>query len=143
LLTYLTNINEIDLSGCASLIASSLGTNNASGHIVLPQLQYLTSLSLNGANVTQTIDLTNCTAITDVDFRNSNAGIILSSGSPITSLRLGQPTNVSITNPRTLGETGTTFSIQNSSSLSNVILNGCNITNVRGFTLFDTLYQTV
>lgn len=143
LLTYLTNINAIDLSGCASLIASSLGTNNASGHIVLPQLQYLTSLSLNGANVTQTIDLTNCTAITDVDFRNSNAGIILPSGSPITSLRLGQPTNVSITNPRTLGETGTTFSIQNSSSLSNVILNGCNITNVRGFTLFDTLYQTV
>ena len=57
LFTHLSNINAIDLSGCNSLLTSSITTNN-----VFPSMSWLHSINITGCtNMSGVIDFSSCT----------------------------------------------------------------------------------
>ena len=144
LLQYLQNISEFNFSGCSHLDQSSLGSIS-SGVISVVNLPNLITLNLNGTPITNVLDLTNCPNIEILDTRNTNAGVKLASGSPMTSLQLGSPSVVDIKNPKYL--TKSNVSIQNSNNIEKISLINVNIgdlsvpASVNGFGIFNILYS--
>jgi hypothetical protein len=115
LLKYLPNINGLIFDGCSNVqpTGSSFGTyDSQTNTLVFETLPNLTTLSFANCNASDTgiLDLTGCENITSLDLRGTQVGIKLAN-SKVSSLQLGSPISVSITNPRTLGESGTTFTI--------------------------------
>ena len=144
LLQYLQNVSEFNFNNCSSLDQSSLGTIT-SGVISVLSLPTLTTLKLNGAPITNVLDLTNCPNIETLDTRNNSAGIILATNSPITSMQLGSPSKVDIRNPRYLVKNNVT--IQSSVNITDISLINVNIgdistpASVQGFGIFNILYS--
>ena len=144
LLQYLQNISEFNFNNCSSLDQSSLGVIT-SGVISVLSLPTLKTLKLNGAPITNVLDLTNCPNIETLDTRNNSAGIILATSSPITSIQLGSPSRVDIRNPKYLTNSG--ISIQSSVNLGDINLVNVNIGDLTtpaqlyGFNIFNTLYS--
>ena len=130
--TYLPNITSIDLTGCTALQdnASVFNFSNISG---------LTSVSLNGCSaLLGVVDLTGALGVTSLDLRGTTCGVAIPQGSAITTLQLGTPTSVSITQPASLTSGG--ISIQSSSGLNSLSIQlGSNATG--GFTMFNNLYN--
>lgn len=140
LLTYLPNISSLNFDGCSSLVQASLGTIN-NGVLTFYPSSSLTTFSANGAPITNIVDFSGCPNLDSIDLRNTYAGIILPNQSRVSSIQLGSPSKVSITNPTQIGNSGTTFTIQDSQYLNDISLVNCNTTTVHGFTMFNTLYQ--
>lgn len=142
LLQYLYNIGTLNFTNCSQLDQSSLGPI-VQGKISMVALPTLTTLILNNTPITYTVDLTDCPNVTSVDLRNTQGGIKLVSGSPITTLQLGTPSTVDIPNPKYLSS----VSIQSSANLDNINLVHVNVgdlttpAQLRGFNIFNTLYS--
>lgn len=84
--------------------------------------------------------MSGCTKLTTLDTRDTSVGIALPSGSVITTLQLGSPISFVANNLSTLGEQGTTYSIQSSANLDDLRLVNINQQSVKGFTVFDNIY---
>lgn len=138
LLKYLPNITQLDFSECSNLGAESLGMYN-NGVLTFEGMNKLTHISFNDSSLSYVVDFSNCPYLTNIDLRNTRAGIILSNGNRVSSLQLGSPGTVSITGPQILGDVGTTVTIQSSQYLDNIELVNCNTTNLHGFAIFNTL----
>ena len=128
--TYLPNVTSIDLTGCTNL------QENAS---VFTNIPNVTSISLNGcAQVAGNVNLTGANSISSLDLRNSTVGVVVPSGCPITTLQLGNPYSVSITEPLSLTASG--ISIQSESNLSDLSIQ-LSQSSTGGFAMFNTLYN--
>ena len=103
-------ITSIILDGLTSITLTDLITGN--NQLDVSNISSLTSISLNGCTGLNgsVLNLTDSPQITSVDLRGTSTGITLVN-SRITSLQLGSPASVSITNPTALGDSGTTFTI--------------------------------
>ena len=138
LLKYLPNVSSLNFSNCLSLGADSLGIVN-NGILTFQAMDKLTSVNFNGSSISYNVNFGNCPNLTTIDLRNTRANITLTNGNKVTSLKLGSPTSVSITGPQTLGNSGTTLSIDSSTNLDNIELVNCNSNNLKGFTMFNIL----
>ena len=142
LLQYLQNVSSLNFENCSQLDQTSLGPLT-SGVIRVVSLPVLETLNVNGTSITATLDLTDCPNVTTLDARNSQAGVKLSTSSPITSLRLGSPHIVDITNPKYLNS----ISIQDDTYLDSINLVNVNTGDLTtpaqlcGFNIFNTLYS--
>jgi hypothetical protein len=115
LIKYMPNITGLIFDGCSNVTptGTSFGTYDSSTKtLTFEALPNLTTLSFANCNASDTgiLDLTGCENITSLDLRGTQVGIKLAN-SKVSSLQLGSPISVSITNPRTLGESETTFTI--------------------------------
>lgn len=140
--TYMKYITSITLDGLTQITLNDLATGN--NQLDVSNITSLTSISLNGCTGLNgsILDLTTSPYITDIDLRGTSAGITLVN-SRVTSLQLGSPISVSITNPTVLGDSGTTLTIQDSTNLTDITLVNVNTTNVHGFNTFNILTSAV
>lgn len=141
ILLYTNNITSLILDGCTQVQAVdpvSLRSNFDFSNI--PNVQTLSANGCTGLNG-QLLDLTDCVSLRSLDIRNTSAGISLPDGTIIQSLQLGSPYYISIKNPTVLGNSGTTFSIQNNSNITTLILQGINASNPKTFNMFGIIYS--
>ena len=139
--TYMKYITSITLDGLTQITLNDLATGN--NQLDVSNITSLTSISLNGCTGLNgsVLDLTTSQYITSIDLRGTSAGIVLVN-STVSSLQLGSPISVSISNPTVLGDTGTTFTVEDSVNLNTVELVNVNTTNIHGFNAFNILYNT-
>ena len=140
--TYMKYITSITLDGLTQITLNDLATGN--NQLDVSNIASLTSISLNGCTGLNgsVLDLTASPYVTSIDLRGTSAGITLVN-SRVTSLQLGSPISVSITNPTVLGDSGTTLTIQDSTNLTDITLVNVNTTNVHGFNAFNILTSAV
>lgn len=137
---YTKYITSVILDGCTAIPLTDISTSAT--ELDFSNMQYMTSLSINGCSGLGNglLDLSANPEITSIDTRGTTVGIKLVN-SKVSSLQLGSPSAVSIINPTILGNSGTTFTIQDDQYLNNIKLEGCNISELHGFSLFNTLYN--
>ena len=138
--TYMKYITSITLDGLTQITLNDLATGV--NQLDVSNITSLRSISLNGCTGMNgsTLDLSSSPRITYIDLRNTSAGIKLAN-SQVSTLMLGSPLCVSITNPSVLGDTGTVFSIQDSQNLNTIELVNVNTSQSHGFTTFYTLME--
>jgi hypothetical protein len=106
LVKYMPNVTGLVFTGCTNVspTGSSFGTYDSSTRtLTFETLPKLTTLSFENCNAQDVgiLDLTNCPNITTLNLTGTQVGVILA-GSSVTSLALGSPSLVSITNPVSL-----------------------------------------
>lgn len=136
---YVPYVTSLVLDGCSRLYKQDPITLLDS--LDFSNLTRLTSASFNGCtNLIGTLDFTNCTELDSLDARNTSLGVILPQMSKITSLQLGSPTEIRITQPTVLGNVGTVYTMQSETNLTNVELININQQGVKGFSVFNNLF---
>ena len=136
-LRYIPNVTSLNFQGCTSLTKLD---SNLANNIDFILNTSLVTLNLNGCIGLngEELDLSYCTSMTTLDTRNTSIGVTLPAS--ITNFQLGSPIKVIASSPTTLGEAGTTYSMQSIQNLEDLELVNVNTTNVHGFTVFNTLY---
>ena len=146
-LKYIPNVTILNFEGCTSL---GIQDTNHYNNFDFTQSSNLTSLNLKGCTGLngQYLDLRPCANLTTLDTRNTSIGVLLGNATTsaslktkISTLHLGSPIKLVIDGATVLGQSNTTFDIQSSSNLTELQLNGINDTAVKGYTLFDTIYN--
>ena len=139
-LRYIPNVTAITFEGCTGLVKTEVTSlQNNLDFSLCSNLESLVLKGCTGLNG-QEVDLSGCTKLTTLDTRGTSVGIALPSGSVITTLQLGSPISFTANNLATLGEQGTTYSIQSSANLNDLRLVNINQQSVKGFTVFDNMY---
>lgn len=149
LIRHLTNVQRLIFTGCYNILptGSYFGEyNNSTQTLLFQEMPHLTEISFNGCNANDNsiIDLTNCPSITKLDLRGTQAGINLVNSS-ISTLQLGSPKVVVITNPKVLTKDG--ISIENTNNLDTIKLSNINVgdasqyvtSSMHGYNVFDKL----
>lgn len=141
ILNYIPYVTSLVFDGCSELLMQDANTMTTS--FDFSNMPNLTSVSMNGCNkVIGILDFTSNPQLEYLDTRNTTLGVIFPSQSRISTLYLGSPTSVVISNPLFLGSSGTTYSVQSKTNLENVQINTENSISPKGFTIFNSLYPS-
>lgn len=134
---YLPNITGIKLDGLTIPSQSSDSGVNIT-NIDVTGLTKLQKFSIqNCVNLTQDIDLTSCTNITQVDASGTSINVSVPQNAPLTKYKLGSPTFVRLVNPTVLSPDN--IDVENPSNL--VEINMTNFPNNKSFTAFNNVTQ--
>ena len=134
---YTKYITGINLSGCSAITLVNATTGQ--DELDFSQILNLQTLNLSGCSgLTGELDLSNVSTLTTLNTQNNNVGVKLVN-SNITTLQLGSPTSLIIKNPTSLGNSGTTFSIQSKNNLNSLELEEINNTSVHTFEIFNII----
>jgi len=96
----------------------------------------LTSLSMVGCiGLTDDIDLTTCSEITQVDASGTTVNVLVPTGTKVTKYEVGAPTSISLINPTSLTPAGVL--VDNYANLDSLVLK--NVSNTNTYALFDKI----
>lgn len=124
LFSYLPNITALNISGC-----TITSTVTPLGGSEIDQTDFTKMINLkalnisNCTNLTNDIDLRNCSDITTVSAQNTSVNVLIPDNAKyLASYNIGSPTNVRIVNPKVLTYTGVT--VGNSTNITSVDVQG-------------------
>ena len=128
LLNYIPNVTGLTFDNCASLPS----VNNSVNQLVFTNTHNLTKLSVqNCTSLNQTIDLTHCPNITQVDASGTSVNVLVPEDAPLTKYELGTPTSVTLISPTVL--TNAQVVVDNSTNITDI-----DIENMGSNTAFKT-----
>ena len=132
LFNYLPCITSLSFTGCSSLVRE-YGSQDL---FVFDNLINLETLYLNGCtSITGEIDLSPCSNIDEVNVQNTNINVKFATGSPVSTVAWGTPTEITLNSPATL--TPASVSVQDSSNINSLEL--VNIPSNSGFAMFGKI----
>ena len=140
-LKYIPYVTELDFEGCSSL--PKIDSQTYANNFDFSNSSALTSISLKdctGLNA-ENFDFSSCINLQYLDTRGTSIGVTLPDRTIITNLKLGSPQQIIISNPLHLGNPETTYTIEGTANLTNIVLNRVNTQAVKGFNVFNTLYN--
>lgn len=139
LFKYLPNCQGIIADGCTSIESTSESISDTDKRQMV--FSYMTSLQKlyiqNCTGLTQSIDLTNCTDIREVDASGIDINILVPENAKLTKYEVGKPTEIHLINPTVLQPSGVLVEgCKNIDSLDIV-----NIPNNNSFSMFEKIMQ--
>ena len=135
LLKYLPNVTGLIFDNCTHLTSINSNPNfedNGNQFIFdkMPNLQILSIQNCIGLN--QTIDLTDCPNITQVDASGTTINVLVPEGAILTKYELGTPTSINLINPTVLQPSGVNVDVSTSINSLDIV----NILDNKSFTMF-------
>ena len=139
LFKYLINCEGIIMDGCTSITSNVQSIVDANkNQMDFSNMTKLKVLSAQNCSLlTETVDLTMCPDIEQVDFSGTEVDVLVPANAPLTKYEVGIPTTISLVNPTVLQPSGVEVDIANNITSINLL----NIPNNKSFSMFEKIVQ--